>query len=238
VPPEPPQRDTTPTTLTATHAPRGPRRPFATAAEFITDQLRNDIFTGRLKAGEPLPLEALAERFGTSVVPVREALRFLHAERYVVLRPHRTAQVAEQHPDELEELIRMQLLLLPEAIRRVHGKISAACLGELRARIGTLEQFARQRDLWQAFAMHIDFHLEIYAFAGPLLFDLTRRVLDETWRYRISEGFSDADVQPWVDQHSRLLDELESGTPASAVREIERHIEQELDITRRHQLKH
>src|SRR5687768_1712490 len=69
-----------------------PRRR-STAAEFIATELRTDILLARLTAGTLLPQEELAKRYGTSIIPVREALRSLEAEGHVELRPHRTAQV-------------------------------------------------------------------------------------------------------------------------------------------------
>src|SRR6266508_2809046 len=67
---------------------------YTTALEFIVEALREDILTDRLEPGQKLPLDALADRFGTSVIPIREALRVLEAERLVERRPHRTAVVA------------------------------------------------------------------------------------------------------------------------------------------------
>src|SRR4051812_40051239 len=115
-----------------------PRR-HTTAGEFIVDSLREAILTGRLEAGAPLPLDRLAEQFGTSVIPIREALRRLEAERLVVLRPHRTAQVAELSSAELKDLYRVRLLLDPEAVRLAHGRLTAEELAHMRALADRME---------------------------------------------------------------------------------------------------
>src|SRR5688500_5876251 len=87
------------------------------AVEFIAAALRTDVLFGRLAAGDALPLDQLAKRFGTSQTPVREALRTLQAQGYVVLRPHRTPQVAELDVAEFEHHFSLLLLLQPEAVR-------------------------------------------------------------------------------------------------------------------------
>src|SRR3954471_16684921 len=118
-------------TVIAASGGQAPRR-HSTAGEFIVDSLREAILTGRLEAGAPLPLDRLAEQFGTSVIPIREALRRLEAERLVVLRPHRTAQVAELSSAELKDLYRVRLLLDPEAVRLAHGQLTPADLQHMR----------------------------------------------------------------------------------------------------------
>jgi DNA-binding FadR family transcriptional regulator len=61
--------------------------------DVIANQLREAIISGRFKAGERLIEDALAEEHGVSRVPVREALRRLETEGFVVLTPYRSATV-------------------------------------------------------------------------------------------------------------------------------------------------
>ncbi len=62
--------------------------------DVIANQLREAIISGRFKAGERLIEDALAEEHGVSRVPVREALRRLETEGFVVLTPYRGATVS------------------------------------------------------------------------------------------------------------------------------------------------
>jgi DNA-binding GntR family transcriptional regulator len=64
-----------------------------TASVRISDLLRTDIIRGRIRTGARLKVDELAERYGTSPMPVREALRVLEGERLIALSPHKGATV-------------------------------------------------------------------------------------------------------------------------------------------------
>src|SRR4051812_50109365 len=65
----------------------------ATSTGRVRDQLQHAILEGALKPGERLRAEALAQRYGTSRTPVREALLQLEAQGLVEVEPHRGAVV-------------------------------------------------------------------------------------------------------------------------------------------------
>ena len=207
-----------------------PNRRHATAGEYIVENLRNDILTGRLAAGEPLLLDQLAARFGTSVIPIREALRVLEAERLVVLRPHRTAQVAELSLAELKDLYRVRLLLDVEAVRLAHGNFTAAELEELRDLVDSMERYALLGDDLTAFAIHTDIHFRIYEAAGsPVLLEILERLWDETERYRHAVKHYRSDPASWGDEHRRLVDLLAQGGAEDAAAEMRAHLTRTLD---------
>ncbi|MBK5217426.1 MAG: GntR family transcriptional regulator, partial [Propionibacteriales bacterium] len=61
---------------------------------FVLAELRRTIIAGELSPGQPLRQDLLAERFGVSRVPLREALSTLEAEGQAVYEPHRGYKVA------------------------------------------------------------------------------------------------------------------------------------------------
>ena len=91
------------------------RRP-PTAQEAVLAELRRAIAAGELRPGEQVLQDALAERFGVSRVPLREALKILEGEGQVTYRPHRGYFVAELDLDDLREVYRIRDLLETEAI--------------------------------------------------------------------------------------------------------------------------
>jgi len=92
------------------------RRP-PTAQEAVLTELRRAIGSGELRPGEQVLQDALAERFGVSRVPLREALKILEGEGQVVYRPHRGYFVAELDVADLREVYRIRDLLESEAVR-------------------------------------------------------------------------------------------------------------------------
>jgi len=70
------------------------RKPNKRAApDLVCDGLRHAILSGELAQGMPLRQDQLAEQFGTSRIPVREALRQLEAEGLVRIEPNKGARV-------------------------------------------------------------------------------------------------------------------------------------------------
>src|SRR5688572_29833355 len=67
---------------------------YRTKAGVATDIVRRAILSGDLAPGEPLTVAALADRFGLTLMPLREAISRLATEGLVELDPHRTARVA------------------------------------------------------------------------------------------------------------------------------------------------
>lgn len=76
-------------------------------AEKLKQKLEQEILTFHLKPGERLDETKLAERYGTSRTPVREALRHLAAEGFVCIRAHRGAVVAGLSIGELVDMFEM-----------------------------------------------------------------------------------------------------------------------------------
>jgi DNA-binding GntR family transcriptional regulator len=87
------------------------------AADRIAESLRDEILGGGLPAGSPLRQDAIAERFGVSHIPVREALRHLSAQGLVTLRPNRGATVSDLSPEEARELLEIRCVLETQAVR-------------------------------------------------------------------------------------------------------------------------
>lgn len=76
--------------------------------ELLSDRIRNaladEIATGRLEAGAALDEQHLADRFGASRTPVREALRQLAVSGLVEVRPRRGVVVARMTPERIMEM--------------------------------------------------------------------------------------------------------------------------------------
>lgn len=79
------------------------------APELVRDSLREAIYSGKLQPGEQLRQEELAERYGISRIPVREALRQLEAEGLVTRQPNRGAVVAALSVQEVIEMLDIRI---------------------------------------------------------------------------------------------------------------------------------
>jgi DNA-binding GntR family transcriptional regulator len=112
--------------------------PHRTKQDLVLERLRNAIVTEELEPGEWIRLRQVAERFGTSIMPVREALQALASEGMVRIEPHRGAFVAPLSPEEFEEIYMARLGLEGLAARLGAEAITPAQIrkmADLAARI-------------------------------------------------------------------------------------------------------
>ena len=89
----------------------------------VRDELQHAILEGVLQPGERLRAEALAQRFGTSRTPVREALLQLEAQGLVEVEPNRGAVVKAFDAADLLDLYELRALLEPAAAARAATRI-------------------------------------------------------------------------------------------------------------------
>lgn len=94
------------------------------ASPRVRDLLEEAILEGDLKPGERLRAEALAQRFGTSRTPIREALLQLEAQGLVDVEPNRGAVVRSFDRDDLQDLYDLRALLEPHAAALAATRIS------------------------------------------------------------------------------------------------------------------
>src|SRR4051812_41671740 len=97
----------------------------------VRDLLEEAILEGELKPGERLRAEALAQRFGTSRTPIREALLQLEAQGLVEVEPNRGAVVKSFDAADLRDLYEVRALLEPAAAARAATRITATQITEL-----------------------------------------------------------------------------------------------------------
>ena len=89
-----------------------------TTPDLIAESLREEILRGALAPGQALRQEELADRFGVSRLPVRDALLRLEAQGLVHVFPNRGAFVISLSADEVTEIYEMRLLLEGDILER------------------------------------------------------------------------------------------------------------------------
>lgn len=131
-------------------------------SESLVEDLREAILTGRYGPGARLVQDDLAEAFGVSRIPLREALRRLEGEGLVVISPNRGAVVRSLAPKDVVDLYDLRLALESLAVRR-----AAERFADLRASTKQRHVQARQaiaaRNLSALFRLDRDFHADIAA---------------------------------------------------------------------------
>jgi DNA-binding GntR family transcriptional regulator len=99
----------------------------------VVQSLLGEVFSGRVKAGDHLVTQDLAERYQVSHTPIREALISLAGMGIIDLLPNRGAIVKRVSREEVREVCQVRRLLECEATRLACGRISLSELDELAA---------------------------------------------------------------------------------------------------------
>ena len=191
------------------------------------DELRSAILAGDLVPGERLRTAALAERFGTSRTPVREALVLLEADGLVDLEPHRGAVVRAFPADELLDLYDVRALLESRAAALAAERVLPAQLerlGELctlaEAQTGA-EPVAIERQMgWNE-----EFHrLVVDAAASPRLHAAMRAVAGIPRGFRAAFWTDDRQRAVSLTCHREIHAALASGSAERAETAMRLHV--------------
>src|SRR5580704_5329620 len=103
-----------------------------TVQERVYSALRDQLMRGGFEPGQGLKIAELADAFGTSAMPVREALNRLTAERALEAMPNRTVRVPTLTRERLGDLREARLAVEGLAVERAASRISAEILASLR----------------------------------------------------------------------------------------------------------
>lgn len=196
---------------------------FQTREEFVAHRLREAILLGQLKPGDKLDQNEIAELFGVSRSPVREALRTLAAEGLVDVIPHRGAAVAELSVDELEEIFLIRSTLEGMAARLAALSMNDGEIAELEM---ILQEIDRISDLDSWLELNRRFHHTLYEAAGrPRLFSLVENLRNTTAPY-VRQFISSAEhIETAQASHRRILKACAAADGARAETETKRHME-------------
>jgi DNA-binding GntR family transcriptional regulator len=129
----------------------------------VADALREAIFRGVFKRGEPLRQDAIAKQFSVSQVTVREALRLLADEGVVEIAPRRGAIVASLSPDEVDEIVELRIALETLLVARAIPRLTDEDFAAAQKIISKLD---KTRTMSDQLTLNIEFHGCLYAKAG------------------------------------------------------------------------
>ncbi len=194
-------------------------------AEAIADELEEMILAVSFKDGERLDELSLAERFGVSRTPVREAIQRLSLSGLVELRPRRGAFVRQPNAVELVEMFEVMAEFEAICARLAAGFITDEALETLQAANAECAAAVAANDADGYYRSNERFHHMLYAQSGNRFMEgealrLHRRLkpyrrLQLRLRGRMAQSLA---------EHGKVIAALESGDGSRAAREIYDHV--------------
>ena len=200
---------------------------YRTKQEIIYETIREAIQIGRYAPGHHLVADDLAQEFGTSRMPVREALQRLENAGLVSITPHRGAVVSELSEQEIVEVYHIRAVLEGLAARLAAPHLGPADYDRLNALIDDMASTGTaEPDLDQLLRGNRDLHEIIWQAAqAPRLHALLENLYDASRRFRNISILLSGRLEQIVQEHRRIVQALAAGDPAAAERFANEHHE-------------
>jgi DNA-binding GntR family transcriptional regulator len=152
--------------------------------DHVRSLLFEAILTGVLAPGERLMVDEVAEHFGVSKIPVREALKSLQAAGWVEIRPRRGTFVTPLSEGELRQVFEMRRVLEPYSARLAAQRRTDAQLVELESLVAEGIKAIHDGDVPRTTAANSRFHTVMAdAVNNQLLGDAVRNLESRLRRY-------------------------------------------------------
>jgi DNA-binding GntR family transcriptional regulator len=189
--------------------------PRLTLGRQIRDALVRRIVSGELEPGSRLVETRIAEEYGTSQAPVREALRELEAIGMVETRPRRGTFVRHFIQQTLRESYVVRAAL-EEAATRLAMPAGTLPFEALRADIDAMREAARRGDAQAIGTASVSFHRHVIDAAGNELLKHAWEALQIEARTAVTLLAVEPDLDDVAEEHEELLTVLRSGDLTAA----------------------
>ena len=205
----------------------GAEIPTGAASARIAGRLRDEILRGDLRPGDRIRQEEVAERFGASRLPVREALRILEAEGLTEHETHKGARVPRLSQHEVQVIYQMRERLEPLALVESIAALTADDVARIEEVQHLIEAEGDGIDVARFLELDRDFHMATYSACSidPLMSNV-RRLWNSTQHYRRAFIALSGPGRMWVvnAEHRLILDAVERRDPVDAERYLSGHI--------------
>ncbi|SEO88923.1 GntR family transcriptional regulator [Actinacidiphila rubida] len=156
----------------------------------IADALRDEVLTGRLEAGRHFTVKEIAETYGVSATPVREALVDLTAQGLLEVEQHRGFQVRQLTADDFQSIVEARVFVVEAAFRMMDeqgmGDVPADALASVRRRAEAAARAAHAGVLDVLIGCDLRFWRELTAIGGnPHICEFLDRLRVQTWIYTV-----------------------------------------------------
>jgi DNA-binding GntR family transcriptional regulator len=193
--------------------------------EQVTRALEAAVIAGELQPGVIYSAPGLAERFGVSATPVREAMLDLVGEGMVEPVRNRGFRVIEVSEADLDQISQIRLLVEVPTMGQVAKLLTAEKIAELNALGQAIEEAAQQRNLIEYLDCDRKFHAQlISAIANPRLTDLVDRLRRQARLFGLQELADTGKLVASAQEHRTLLRVLQSGDVAASESLMTAHI--------------
>lgn len=194
--------------------------------EVVAETLREAIVNGMLKPGERLMEIQLAEELGVSRTPVREAIRKLELEGFVVMIPRRGTYVADLSIKDINEVFEIRTALDVLAAGLAVERITEDELEQLERLLVEIGELIEEDDADKIVESDSQFHDILYrASRNDRLVGIINNLREQFTRFRSISIQYPGRMQKSVEEHRRLVEAIASRDTDLAQQLAREHME-------------
>jgi DNA-binding GntR family transcriptional regulator len=200
-------------------------RPRKTLASEAADNLREFILLGKLAPGMPVRERDLADAFGISRTPLKEALRILEVEGLISYGPTRRPVVADPSLTEINDWLRVQ-----GALEALAGELACALatdqqLAEIEKLNAAIYEARTLDSSLEAFRKDMAFHTKIVSVAGnPALSETHATYNARLWRIRFLSSQRVVSRDGTRQEHYAIVEALKARDANAAHAALRQHL--------------
>jgi len=188
-----------------------------TLRQEVYEQLRDKIISAEILPGESISLRDLASKFGVSLMPVREALWQLESEKIIVIESNKRINVNTLTADEMEEALRLRVLLESMAAERACELRSESAVSKTRLLLESMGASIGRPKIYMR--KNTQFHFSIYSCSdSPLLLEMIERLWARVGPYVYTYNISNQNLSFAMERHREMFEAFRDGNKA-AIRE-------------------
>ena len=191
--------------------------------------LKKEIIKGSFKPGEKVLEGKIADQMGISRTPVREAIRVLAAEGFVILSPNQGVVVRSVSAENIREVLQIHSVLEGLAARLSCEVINEEDLKELENCVNKMEKLANKKDSSTYSEVDLKFHeLIVNICRNKRLIQMRKNISDQAQRYRISSLSIPRRLKESLKEHQKILEAFKTKDPKKADSTSQKHIQNAL----------
>ncbi|CAD7035601.1 GntR family transcriptional regulator [Pseudorhizobium endolithicum] len=196
-----------------------------TLSAALLEEIRQDILSGRYKAGTQLRQDALAEAYGVSRIPIREALFQLEAAGLVKIMPQKGAVVSHLSREEIEDVFQLRILLEPRLLLASAPQLTDEDYERLQVKHLNYVEAISANAVNEYGRLNADLHLALYHRANlPRTAQIVTSLLETSDRYTRIQLSNPAAMQRAMTEHADLIQLCRSGRFQDAARFLAEHV--------------
>jgi len=177
-----------------------------TLREKIVETVRSAIVNGQIPAGTRVAEPELADRFGISRTPIREAFRQLESEGFIMVIPRKGAVVASLSEKDISDFYDLKTVLEGYAARCAASTLTEKDIQKMETVNRQMQTAAAKKDLRRALTLHNEFHdIFLKSCGNEKLHSIVQNLVSQFQRFRLIlaiRGKMDGSIK----QHEEIIE--------------------------------